>query len=248
MSEILKLYKKLGETPLETITRFRVDNPKYKDTKMTYLGRLDPMAEGLLLVLAGNTSKKNEFLALDKTYEFDVLWGFRTDTLDVLGKVIEVNRMPLEIEKRMSKILEEIKKKKLQKYPAYSSRTVEGKPLFEWARENKIQEIDIPERQIKIFNIEHMDTRLVLSQQDILEEIIQKINLVVGDFRQEEIIESWKKSINHDAKALISSFKADVSSGTYIRGLAESMGEILGNSGVAYAIKRTRVGEFRLYK
>lgn len=256
--EILELYKKMGETPLETITRYRGDNPTYKDTKMTYLGRLDPMAEGLLLVLAGphsakatrdkNTLRKEDFLALDKTYEFDVLWGFKTDTLDILGKVTEVNRMPLEIEKRMSKILEEIKKKKVQKYPAYSSRTVGGKPLFEWARENKIEEIDIPERQIKIFNIEHIDTRLVISQQDILEEIIQKVNLVVGDFRQEEIIQSWKESINPDAKALISSFRADVSSGTYIRGLAETMGEILGNSGIAYVIKRTRVGEYKLDK
>ena len=58
MKKILKLYKKEGETPLEAIERFRRKNPEYRNEKMTYAGRLDPMAEGVLLVLAGNECKK----------------------------------------------------------------------------------------------------------------------------------------------------------------------------------------------
>jgi tRNA pseudouridine55 synthase len=194
-SEVIKLYKNLGETPLECIERFRTGNPAYTGVKMTYLGRLDPMAEGLLLILAGDTRAKDKYLNMDKTYEFEVLWGFSTDTYDVLGKVIDgQGEMPKKIEERMGKLLEEIQAKKVQEYPPYSSRTVEGKPLFEWAREKRIEEIEIPTRGIKIFSVEHLDTRL-LTKKELIEEIVSKIELVKGDFRQDEIIGKWQETI-----------------------------------------------------
>jgi tRNA pseudouridine55 synthase len=241
MEEVLKLYKNLGETPLECIERFRLDNPKYKNTKMTYLGRLDPMAEGLLLVLAGNTKRKNEYLEMDKTYLFEVMWGFESDTYDILGKVIQRKPQPTQLEKKMEGLLKEIGKKKVQEYPPYSSRTVGGKPLFLWARENKIEEIEIPSRGIKIFSIDHTDTRIV-NGKDLLEEIYKKIDLVKGDFRQDEIKHTWSINLFPEDMILLSSFITDVSSGTYIRSLAKEMGEMLGGGGLAYSIKRTRVG------
>lgn len=242
MEEVIKLYKNLGETPLECIERFRVDNPQYKDVKMTYLGRLDPMAEGLLLVLAGNTKRKNDFLEMDKTYEFEVMWGFKTDTYDILGKVVARESQPTKLEKKMEGLLKEIAKKKVQEYPPYSSRTVGGKPLFEWARENKIEEIEIPTRGIKIFSIEHLDTRVV-NGKDLLKEIYSKIDLVKGDFRQEEIKHIWSLNLFPEDMVLLSSFNADVSSGTYVRGLASEMGEMLGCGALTFSIKRTRIGE-----
>ena len=53
MEKILKLNKKMSETPLECIQRWKKENPEYVEEKMTYAGRLDPMAEGELLVLVG---------------------------------------------------------------------------------------------------------------------------------------------------------------------------------------------------
>lgn len=55
---ILLLYKPVSITPLELIEKFRLDNPLYKDSKLGYAGRLDPMAEGLLLILVGDENKK----------------------------------------------------------------------------------------------------------------------------------------------------------------------------------------------
>ena len=246
--EVLTLYKNLGETPLECIERFRVDNPNYVGVKMTYLGRLDPMAEGLLLVLAGNTKGKDIYLASDKAYEFDVLWGFDTDTYDILGEVIAgTGEMPKKIEERMPRLLENIRGKKVQEYPPYSSRTVEGKPLFEWAREKRIEEIEIPTRGIKVFSIQHEDTRLV-QKAELLEEILKRITLVNGDFRQELISASWHEALRNsrEEQFFISTFKASVSSGTYIRGLAHEMGEFFETGAICFWIKRTRVGEYSL--
>ncbi|MEX2010396.1 MAG: hypothetical protein WD874_01165 [Parcubacteria group bacterium] len=245
MTELIKLHKNIGETPLECIIRFRGDHTQYTDTNMTYLGRLDPMAEGLLLVLAGNTSDKKKYLEWDKTYEFEVLWGFNTDTYDTLGLVTDVGTSPQKLEVKIKKLLENISAKKTQAYPPYSSRTVGGKALHTWAREGRIDEIEIPTRNIKIFSIEHLNTRYV-DQEEILKEIIEKIDLVNGDFRQEQIKKLWEKSLVAGEKSLISSFRVDVSSGTYIRSLAHEMGEILGTGALAYSIKRTRVGEHEL--
>jgi tRNA pseudouridine(55) synthase len=245
-AEILQLYKRLGETPLECLHRFKAEHPEYAETKMTYLGRLDPMAEGLLLVLAGNTRNREEYLSLDKEYEFEVLWGFESDTYDILGKV-KMGKSPLKLENRMESVLKHISSKKTQEYPAYSSRTVSGKSLFMWARENKIEEIDIPRRDIKIFSIEHIHTRQV-SGKEIWEEVSQKIALVTGDFRQKEILSLWQNALIAIPREtfLISKFKADVSSGTYIRGFAQEMGQFLKTGALAWSIKRTRVGEYKI--
>ena len=247
--EIIQLYKNLGETPLECLHRFKAEHPEYADTKMTYLGRLDPMAEGVLLVLAGNTRDKEKYLALDKTYEFEVLWGFESDTYDILG-LIKEGKTPKKLETKMSSVLKNIRTKKTQVYPAYSSRTVSGKSLFMWARENKIEEVDIPTRQIKIFSIEHIHTRLV-SGKEILDDVLNRLGKVDGDFRQEKIRSGWQNALIARPREdfLISKFKADVSSGTYIRGLANEMGKILdakdtSHGALAWSIKRTRVGEY----
>ena len=86
------LQKKKGETPLECLERYRALHPELAKEKMTYAGRLDPMAEGELLILIGGECKEKEkYLGLDKEYEVDVLFGFKTDTGDVLGKVTEVS-------------------------------------------------------------------------------------------------------------------------------------------------------------
>ncbi len=245
MSQVLKLYKLLGETPLECINRFRIDNPEYNDANMTYLGRLDPMAEGLLLVLAGDTKDKEKYLNLDKTYEFEVLWGFETDTYDILGLITNTGQIPNKIDFKMDGLLKFIKEKKTQAYPPYSSKTVLGKQLHSWAREGRINEIDIPERQIKLFDIEHLHTKLI-SQAEVLEEILKRIDLVKGDFRQAQIKKTWEKNINLKEMCLVSKFKADVSSGTYIRSLAHEMGKKLDTCAISYSIKRTRVGEYKL--
>lgn len=247
-TKVLSLYKNLGETPLECIERYRLSNPSYKEVKMTYLGRLDPMAEGLLLVLAGNTKDKDIYLASDKAYEFEVLWGFETDTYDLLGLVTNgQGEMPKKIEGRMPRLLEDIRNKKVQIYPPYSSKPVGGKPLFEWARENKIEEIDIPSRGIKIFSINHEDSRLV-SKEDLQKEILKRIDLVKGDFRQSEIIGRWQDALRLSSEKdfFISTFKASVSSGTYIRSLVNDMGKFFEVGATTFWIKRTRVGEYIL--
>jgi tRNA pseudouridine55 synthase len=243
-AEILKLYKNLGETPLECLLRFKADNPQYKDVKMTYLGRLDPMAEGVLLVLAGNTKDREKYLALDKTYEFEVLWGIGNDTHDILG-LVKAGKFPHKLETKMSSLLKKIQSKTTQIYPLFSSKSFGGD--FLKARDQNIESHELPEKRIKIFSFEHIHTRAITGK-EIIEEVEKRIGLVQGDFRQKEVISSWRNLLwpQLNETYLVSKFKADVSSGTYIRALAHEMGELLGTRALAWSIKRIRVGNYTL--
>jgi tRNA U55 pseudouridine synthase TruB len=90
--QILNLYKEAGETPLECMERFRLAHKEYGGVPMTYAGRLDPLASGVLLVLASEARfKREEFLALPKEYEFECLWGISTDTYDPLGLITSIS-------------------------------------------------------------------------------------------------------------------------------------------------------------
>lgn len=225
MEKVLKLYKNLGETPLECLERFRASNPEYANEKMTYAGRLDPMAEGVMIALVGEEcKKKDEYLGLDKEYIFEVLFGFETDTFDILGIPKSRDIKPYDFQNFVGK--------KIQEYPAYSSRT------FQMARDGI--DFEPPTKEVEIFSIEMLEEREIESDK-MLAEILERIDLVNGDFRQEEIKSAWKNILeNAPEKFQIAKFKINCSSGTYVRSICNELG------GLAYLIHRTRVGEYKI--
>jgi len=270
--QVINIYKKSGETPLDCIHRIKNENPELSHLPMTYAGRLDPLAEGVLLVLVGEECKeKNKYLNLSKEYEVEILFGFATDTYDVLGKVTsseasgferssdllaEVfgklgqtisNRSSSDFVLLIEKILPEFVGKIKQKYPPYSSRPVNGTPLFVWAREGKLAEIEIPSHDVLIDNIEILKT-IEINGEDLLNDMKDKISKVKGDFRQEEIISLWEKELK-DKKDIIFpiiKLKTSCGSGVYVRGIANEIGEKLGVPALALKIIRTKVGEYNI--
>ncbi len=238
----ITIYKNEGETPLECLERFRLEEPLYKDAVLSYAGRLDPMAEGAMLVLVDEENKNREkYLGLDKTYEVEILFGVKTDTGDILGLVQETKEIPTE--KEVSEVLQGFVGLFTQKYPSYSSRTVEGKPLFQWAREGKIGEIEIPEKTSEIYSIELLEKRFMKSK-EILVEIKKRIGKVKGDFRQEETVLSWERILGTvgSAKMPIIRIQVSCSSGTYMRTLSERIAEQLDTVGLAWSINRLGYG------
>jgi len=252
IKNIILINKKEGETPLEALEAFRVKNHNYKDLPITYAGRLDPMASGVLILLAGEEAKaKEKYLALDKEYEFEILFGFATDTYDVLGK-IESSARPCLAEKELSKLISTNLKyftgKFIQKYPPYSSKTVKGKPLFEYARGDIT--VEAPEREVVVKMLKLIKIRKI-KREKLLENIEKRINKVKGDFRQKEILKLWRKELKSNLKTApdtfsVASLKIKCGSGTYVRGIANSLGEKIGIPALAFSIKRTRVGKYKL--
>lgn len=248
-SSVINVYKKRGETPLGCINNIKKNNLNLRLLPMTYAGRLDPLAEGVLLILVGDEChNKEKYLNLGKVYEVDVLFGFATDTYDVMGKITKnENPSPLLFEKLLDikNIIPHFIGKIKQSYPPYSSRPVKGKPLFEWARAGKLDEVKIPNHDVLVENIEILEEREILGK-ELLEKIKDDIEKVSGDFRQKEILALWERELksNYEERYPIVRLKISCGSGAYMRVIANDIGENLGVPTLAFNIKRTKVGEY----
>lgn len=250
LNKVIIAYKELGETPLECLERMRIKHNVEQKIPMTYAGRLDPMAEGLLIILLGEECKKKDvYLHLNKTYEIQILFGFETDTSDLLGIVNKSKELYDDTEillNNFRKILQSFVGTFIQKYPAFSSKTINGKQLFQLSKDGLLPD-QLPDHQITITKLEYIEC-LNIEKNILQKEILRRINLVSGDFRQKEIIDCWVTSfVNSDQKEyMIVSCVAICSSGTYIRQLVKDISEKIGIPLVTYSIKRTKVGEYSI--
>lgn len=122
-----------------------------KTKKVGHLGTLDPMAEGLMLIPVNDALKVAYlFASMDKTYHVKALFGFETDTLDLEGMVIKKTGYTLDKDKVIS-VLESFNKTYLQEVPKYSAKKVNGKKLYEYARNNI--EVELPKTKVTILDI-----------------------------------------------------------------------------------------------
>ncbi len=251
MQKIINVYKPKGMTPLEVIEKLRISNPELKNQKISYAGRLDPLAHGVLLLVVGEeTKQKAAYLSLPKTYEFEIILGLETDSYDVLGylKETQLKETSVNVNLFVNRFVNKMVGKYLQSYPPYSSKTVHGKPLFWWAKNNKLNEIKIPKHTIEIFDFKLLSIGNI-SVEKFENNITSEIALVKGEFRQEIILERWKKffSQKNTEKYLTRiAFCINCSSGTYIRGLAQQLGKELKCGAIAIDILRTGIGEYSL--
>ncbi len=247
MNEVVAIQKKLGETPLEALTRLRAEKSEYKDETLSYAGRLDPMASGVMLVLVGDANKEREkYLSLDKVYQAEILFGISTDTFDTLGLVTEVKAVELS-EQTILDAVGSLTGTFTQKYPSFSSKPVDGIPLFAHARAGKrvpVPSHDVTLHEAKLLRLEKF------SSTSLLKKIIDQVALVQGDFRQTDITSAWQEKLAKDPEENISFIVAEVtlhvSSGFYVRQYAEDLGRLLGVPACALSITRIEAGKWGL--
>ena len=247
MDTVLNIYKLHGETPLQALERYVVSNPLYKGVKMTYAGRLDPMAEGVLVILSGEKNKEREaYTGLSKDYEFEFILGVETDTYDLLGKITSTKGPGSVSKEQVASALSKYTGTFEQFYPAYSSKVVDGKQLFEYARTGNIGKIVLPKHSVTVMDINLESVRNV-SREDFWKSTKTAIDSVKGDFRQKDILSLWEKYMTTSPDNF-TVYKARVScgSGFYVRQLVSDIGNVLGTGAVTCRILRTRVGDFKL--
>lgn len=249
------VYKKIGETPLACLKRTRKEQNIAEHIPMTYAGRLDPMAEGLLVLLVGDECKeKPAWTGLSKTYEFDILVGFNTDTNDLLGLVdstsakisgLREKSPDTEIFADLKEVLPLFLGEQIQTYPKYSSKPVNGTPLFLHTRNGT--EVELPTHTIQIDELYCRGVSKI-SALDLKKTLHERIALIQGDFRQEEILHTWDSvlgAVPHTTFEIIHC-TVSCSSGTYVRQLVADMSEKLQIPLVTFSIKRTKIGEYSL--
>lgn len=145
---IINVYKEKGYTSFDVVAKMR---GIFGQKKIGHTGTLDPDAQGVLPVCLGKATKVCDFLTdKDKVYKATMLLGIQTDTLDISGKVCNkamVNVTEQQVRDVISTFVGTIE----QIPPMYSALKVNGKKLYELAREGKT--IERKARKVSIYDI-----------------------------------------------------------------------------------------------
>ena len=205
---ILNLYKPKGISSFNFINRVK----KIKEfKKVGHAGTLDPLAEGVLVVLTNeDTKRQDEFMKQDKIYVAEILLGAYSESFD-LEKELTYDLIPPYIEPdHLLQVLTDLIGTLSLPAPIYSAKRVAGKRLYKLAK--KGQSVDeLPTVTSSIYDLK----LLQVSHLDINGKFYPLIKIEVA-----------------------------CSSGTYIRSIANFVGEKLGTKGVLYSLVRTKVGAF----
>ncbi len=201
MLNALFINKPSGITSFDVCFRLR----KVLGTKkIGHTGTLDPLADGVMIVLFDKATKANQFLVTDnKEYIARVRLGIETDTLDIDGNVINETAYNLPNNDDLINVLDSFLGQSRQEVPLTSAISVNGKRLYQYQREGK--EVELPIRDINVYEIKLLE-------------------------------------IHEDGF----SFKAKVSSGTYIRALVRDILKKLKLTGTLCSLTRTAVDNVTL--
>ena len=215
---LILVYKRKGKTSRNVVENI---SKKY-GAKAGHIGTLDPMAKGLLPILVGNSCKLSKYLMEhDKTYLVEMKFGYNTETLDIEGKILEEDihfRENNIVDNEFFDMIIMAMKKELgtkkQIPPIYSAKKLNGKKLYEIAREDKEKAIEMAKEKAKEITIYNM--------YDI----------------------SLKELWDNDPKDIVLSFKVECSSGTYIRSLVRDIAENMGTIAIMTDLRRIAVGNY----
>lgn len=155
MNGVINVYKEKGYTSHDVVARLR---GILKQKKIGHTGTLDPEAEGVLPVCLGSATKLCDMLT-DKRKEYiaEFLLGVTTDTQDMTGKLLSEAKVDItrkEAEQAIMSFLGEYE----QLPPMYSACKVNGKRLYELAREGK--EVERKPRKVTIYELELLSVKL----------------------------------------------------------------------------------------
>lgn len=201
MFGFLSVYKPVGKTSHDVVAYFR---KLLRIKKIGHTGTLDPFAEGVLPICIGNSTRLIEYLPDDKAYLAFVQFGKATDSYDIEGNVIFQSDKKVakeDVEQALKKFEGDIE----QLPPIYSAIKVNGKKLYEYAREGK--SVEIKPRKVTIYKIE-------------------------------------LKNFDYDNQ--VAQVYVECSKGTYIRSIANDLGQVLGCGGYLTRLIRTKAGKFLL--
>ncbi|MEH6990655.1 tRNA pseudouridine(55) synthase TruB [Cytobacillus firmus] len=164
MEGILPLFKPKGMTSHDCVFRLR---KILRMKRIGHTGTLDPDVTGVLPICLGRATKVAEYITdAGKSYEGEVTIGFSTTTEDASGEVVERKEVSSPITRnQVMNVLQSLTGEITQTPPMYSAVKVNGKRLYEYARQGI--EVERPSRKVTIYSIELLDEREVFEGENI---------------------------------------------------------------------------------
>ncbi|MBE6154034.1 MAG: tRNA pseudouridine(55) synthase TruB [Firmicutes bacterium] len=152
MNGIIIVNKPIGYTSRDVVN---IIGKQLKTKKVGHTGTLDPLASGVLVVTVGRYTKLGDMLtSLDKEYIAEIKLGIKTDTLDITGKILEEETFDIKKDD-IREVLNSFIGKYNMEVPKYSAIKVNGKKLYEYARNNI--DVKLPIKEVEIKSIELLE-------------------------------------------------------------------------------------------
>ena len=149
MNGVIVINKEKGYTSRDVVN---VVGKYFNTKKVGHTGTLDPLATGVLVLCIGSGLKLVEMLMEhDKEYIAKIKLGIETDTLDITGNVLEEREVPNITKSDIERVLASFIGKIEQQVPAYSAIKVNGKKLYEYARNG--EKVELPIKNIEIYDL-----------------------------------------------------------------------------------------------
>lgn len=153
MQGILLLDKEQNKTSRDMVNEL---NHIFDMKKIGHTGTLDPLATGVLVMCIGKYTKLVDMLSsLKKEYVAQIKLGIMTDTLDITGNILKEESFIPPTDGEIKKVLNSLKGKIIQTIPKYSAKKINGKKLYEYARNG--EDIVLPKNEIEVYNISLLD-------------------------------------------------------------------------------------------
>ena len=153
MDGIILIDKEKGYTSRDVVN---IISKKLNTKKVGHFGTLDPLATGLLVIGVGKYTKAQVLFNEKKKYEVEILLGKKYDTYDIPGNLIEEEKINEVDFEKLKDIILSFKKSYLQEVPIYSAVKVNGKKLYEYARNNISLKENLPKKEVSIFSIDNI--------------------------------------------------------------------------------------------
>lgn len=156
MEGILPLFKPAGMTSHDCVFRLR---KLLRTKRVGHTGTLDPDVTGVLPICVGKATKIAEYITdAGKSYEGEVTLGYTTTTEDASGEKVDEKPVDRAISREeIEKVLQSLTGEIEQTPPMYSAVKVNGKRLYEYARQGI--EVERPTRKVTIYSIQLLDDR-----------------------------------------------------------------------------------------
>lgn len=159
ISGILIVDKEKGMTSRDVVNEV---SKIFKTKKIGHTGTLDPLATGVLVITINKATKLNEIItATYKEYQVEAILGIKTDTLDITGNVLKKENTNFKKEE-IKKVLNSFVGSYNQEVPIYSAVKINGKKLYEYARND--EEVVLPKRLVTIKYINLDDINYIDNQ------------------------------------------------------------------------------------
>ena len=170
----------------------------FKTKKVGHTGTLDPLATGVLVICLGSYTKLVSLLTSEeKEYEAVMSLGYLTDTLDATGQILKKKKVQVSQEEIL-KAFQNFPSSYVQQVPKYSAVKVNGKKLYEYARENK--EVSLPTREVylknlKVLHIEdnYVTFRVTVSKGTYIRSLIEDIASSFGEYATMESLKRLRQ-------------------------------------------------------